>query len=100
MITFGLNYQVKPAHIDEFLKVSREVLGMMPSCEGHVKTHLYSDVDDSCAFMIYSEWETEDFFRTFIRSEAFKNVQNMTRDMLIDRPRHKVYETKNMMGRD
>ena len=31
-----------------------------------------------------------------MKSEAFKGVQNMTRDMLKGRPKHKIYETKNM----
>lgn len=96
MITFGLNYDVKEEHVDEFLKISRQVLGMMKEIEGHVQTVLYSDVDRPLSFLIYSEWENEDYFRGFIQSEAFKNVQNMTRDMLTDRPRHKIYETKKM----
>ncbi|MEZ0375274.1 MAG: antibiotic biosynthesis monooxygenase [Candidatus Sericytochromatia bacterium] len=96
MITFGLNYDVKPEFVSQFLDVSRKTLAMLKTLEGHVKTVLYSDVDQPDSFMIYSEWETDEHFKEFMKSEAFKGVQNMTRDMLVNRPRHKIYETKNM----
>lgn len=96
MITFGLNYDVKHEFVPQFLEVSRKALALMLTLEGHIKTSLYSDVDNPDSFLIYSEWENDDYFRGFMKSEAFKNVQNMTRDMLVNRPRHKIYETKNM----
>jgi heme-degrading monooxygenase HmoA len=96
MITFGLNYDVKDEFIPQFLSVANQVLEMMPSLEGHVKTALYSDVNSPNSFMIYSEWENDSAFRAFMKSDAFKGVQNMTRDMLLNRPKHKIYETKNM----
>lgn len=96
MITFGLNYDVKTEFIPQFLEVANKVLALMPELEGHVKTALYSDVNHPHSFLIYSEWENDDYFRGFMKSEAFKGVQNMTRDMLLDRPKHKIYETKNM----
>ena len=100
MITFGLNYDVKEAFIPEFVEISRKVVEMMGSLEGHVNTRLYRDEFKPNSFLIYSEWETDENFKNFIRSEEFKNVQNMSKDMLEDRPRHKVYETRNMMGRE
>ena len=35
-------------------------------------------------------------FKGFIGSKAFKDLQNMSSDMLENRPRHKVYEAKKM----
>lgn len=98
MITFGLNYTVKPEFVEQFVAISQEVLGLMDSLAGHVQTRLYMDYNQSNAFMIYSEWENEDFFRDFVRSDAFKNVQNMSRDMLETMPKHKIYETRAMGG--
>lgn len=98
MITFGLNYDVKDEFIPEFKRISLSAIELMQSMEGHVNTVLYNDVQKPHAFLIYSEWEKEEQFRDFIQSEPFKNVQNMTRDMLFNRPRHKVYETKKMGG--
>ena len=96
MITFGLNYDVKPDYVTQFLETSRKVLAAMDSFSGHIKTSLYADVDQPTSFLIYSEWETDQDFRDFIKSEAFKQVQAMTRDMLLRRPQHKIYETKLM----
>lgn len=96
MITFGLNYDVKEAHINEFLEITQKVLGLMGSLEGHVDTKLYKDVNKPNSYLIYSEWETQEHFKAFISSDTFKNVQNMSVDMLENRPKHKVYETKKM----
>lgn len=96
MITFGLNYDVKDAFVPQFLEVARNALALIRTLEGHVRTVLYADVEQPHSFLIYSEWETDEQFREFMKSEAFKNVQNMSRDMLLDRPKHKIYETKKM----
>lgn len=96
MITFGLNYDVKKEHIDEFLKITREVLKAMPAFKGHVNTVMYSNIDKPNSYLIYSEWESNEDFRAFVTSQAFKDVQNMSSDMLEERPKHKMYETKKM----
>lgn len=96
MITFGLNYTVKQDRINEFLEITQKVLGLMDSLEGHVTTKLYNDVNKPNSYLIYSEWETQENFKAFMASDAFKNVQTMSVDMLESRPNHKVYETKKM----
>jgi heme-degrading monooxygenase HmoA len=96
MITFGLNYDVKDEYIADFLKISREVLKAMPGMKGHVNTVLYSNVDDPNSFLIYSEWETNEDFKAFVTSPAFKDVQNMSSDMLKNRPKHQIYESRKM----
>lgn len=96
MITFGLNYTVKQDRINDFLEITQKVLGLMDSLEGHVTTKLYNDVNKPNSYLIYSEWETPENFKAFVSSETFKNVQNMSSDMLEERPSHKVYETKKM----
>lgn len=96
MITFGLNYDVKPEYMDKFKEVSYAAIDMMQDLEGHVKTVLYSDTKRPNSLMIYSEWVEDQNFRNFVRSEAFKNVQNMTSDMLEQRPKHSLYESRSM----
>jgi heme-degrading monooxygenase HmoA len=96
MITFGLNYDVKEEYKDQFLQVSRDVLKAMPGMKGHVNTVLYSNVDSPLSFLIYSEWETNEDFKAFVTSQAFKDVQNMSKDMLTDRPKHQIYESRKM----
>lgn len=96
MITFGLNYDVKDEYTEQFIKVSRDVLKAMPGMKGHVNTALYSNVDSPNSFLIYSEWETNEDFKAFVTSQAFKDVQNMSMEMLKNRPKHQIYETKKM----
>lgn len=96
MITFGLNYTVKKESIEPFLEIAQKVLGLMDSIEGHVATKLYNDVNKSSSYLIYSEWQTQENFTAFMRSQAFKDVQNMSVDMLEERPKHQIYETKKM----
>jgi heme-degrading monooxygenase HmoA len=96
VITFGLNYDVKEEFKEQFIKISRDVLKAMPGMKGHVKTVLYSNVDDPDSFLIYSEWETNEDFKDFVTSQAFKDVQNMSIDMLKNRPKHQIYETRKM----
>ncbi len=94
MITFGLNYDVKQEGIEEFEKIAQTVLGAMGSFQGHVNTVLYTNVNKTNSYLIYSEWETNEDFKAFMSSQAFKDVQNMSVDLLENRPRHKVYEAR------
>jgi heme-degrading monooxygenase HmoA len=42
--------------------------------------------------MIYSNWETAEQFKQFMKSDAFKGAIGATYDMLEGMPSHKVYE--------
>lgn len=97
MVTFGLNYDVKPEYVEEFMKISRAALEAMQGVEGHRETRLYQDVDRPNSYLIYSDWETKEAFAAFLRSDAFKQVQGAGREMLENPPRHNVY-TKGPMG--
>lgn len=99
MITFGLNYDVKPEFREEFERISRETVRAMEGVKGHKETRLYQDVDQPDSYMIYSDWETKADFTAFLRSDVFKQVQTMSRDMLQDRPRHNIY-TRGAMHDD
>jgi len=96
MITFGLNYDVKQEFIEKFIQLSKDTIKAMQEMKGHVKTHIYSDVEKPNSFLIYSEWETQEDFTAFMRSAEFKSVQTMGIEMLEGRPRHKIYQTLNM----
>ena len=96
MITYGFQYDVKNDKREDFLKVANAALNAMLTMDGHIETKLFEDVNKPNSFMIYSEWATNNDFKTFMNSEAFKAVQNAARDMLKARPKHKMYETKDM----
>ena len=96
MITYGFHYDVKSEHREEFLKISNAALTLMKTLPGHVQTKLMEDVNEANSFMIYSEWETNDAFKTFMNSQEFKDVQTASANMLRGRPKHQIYETKSM----
>ena len=96
MLTYGFHYDVKPEHRQEFLKISNAALTLMKTLPGHIETKLLEDVNVPHSFMIYSEWESNEHFKAFMNSQEFKDVQTATVDMLTSRPKHHIYETKNM----
>ena len=53
MVTFGLNYDVKEGHVEEFESFSLKVIGNMDGFKGHVDTRLYKDVAKPNSFMIF-----------------------------------------------
>ena len=92
MITVGMNYEVREGKMkifeDGFRKV-REVMALMP---GHVRSHLFKDVDAPGFYLIHSEWETKDDFTRFIKSDKFAEVTRWgSREILAGRPSHTVY---------
>lgn len=91
MVTFGLNYDVKPERVKEFESITNEALKLMKTLPGHTETRLYRDVHQPNSYLIYSAWETREQFAAFMRSDAFKQVQTAGRDMLTNPPRHNVY---------
>lgn len=69
----------------------------MEGVKGHRETRLYRDVARPDSYLIYSDWETKEDFSAFMRSEAFKKVQTLGREILANPPRHNIY-SKGPMG--
>jgi len=92
MKTLGLNYDVKPEYVKEFQEYSLRVLDAMQGFKGHVETRLYADVARPNSMMIYSNWETIEQFRAFMKSDAFSQAIGDTKDMLEGMPTHRVYQ--------
>lgn len=91
MVTFGLNYDVKPGFNEEFERITMETLEAMKNVEGHRETRLYRDVANPNSYLIYSDWDSREAFSAFIRSDAFQRVQSLGREILAKPPRHHVY---------
>lgn len=96
MVTFGLNYDVKTAHVGEFETYALKVIASMQGMPGHTETRLYKDVAKPNSLMIYSAWETPEAFRAFMQSDAFKSAQLATRDILEGPPKHSMYQPASM----
>jgi len=92
MITVGMNYRVIDGKQEVFANAFRGVLKVMKDMEGHSSSHLYQDVDDRTSYVILSEWNDEDAFTAFIRSEKFAQVTNWGKEQILaGRPQHQVY---------
>lgn len=93
MITVGMNYQVIPGKEQDFVDKFNAVIAALNQAEGHQHSVLWKDVNDGSSFLITSEWNDEQAFQDFIRSEAFRNVTNWGKEsILAGRPIHKVYK--------
>ena len=93
MITVGMNYHVIEGKQTEFEEKFAAVLGALRSAEGHTTSTLWKDVSDQASYLITSEWSDEQAFRTFIQSQAFRDVTNWGKEQILSgRPQHKVYK--------
>ena len=92
MTTIGMHYDVIPGKEEEFERGFIGVLELLKTLPGHVESHMYEDVQSVGSYVILSQWQTQDAFTAFLRSDAFKQVTAWGRaEILRSRPRHKVY---------
>ena len=92
MITVGMNYEVLPGKEKVFEDAFAAVLEVMKEDPGHASSALYRNVHDSGAFVILSEWNSDEAFQSFIRSEKFAKVTNWGKENILrGRPSHTVY---------
>lgn len=93
MVTIGMNYKVLPGKGEAFEKMFNKVLEVMKEMEGHTKTFLYKDVNDSNSYMIASDWNSEEAFNAFMQSDKFRQVADWGKEsILAGRPEHNIYK--------
>ncbi|MFQ5672177.1 MAG: antibiotic biosynthesis monooxygenase family protein [Nitrospinales bacterium] len=94
MVTIGMNYKMIPGKEKIFEDAFKNVLEVMKEMQGHCKSFLYRDVNDPQSYLIVSEWDSEEAFNAFIRSDKFRGVANWGKEnILAGRPVHTVYKT-------
>jgi heme-degrading monooxygenase HmoA len=92
MVTVGMNYEVLEGKQKIFEDAFANVLEVMRADEGHKASQLYKDVFKPNSYLIVSEWNSEDAFNAFVKSDAFARVTNWGKEnILAGRPSHKVY---------
>ena len=93
MITVGMNYHTLPGKQRDFEEKFAAVIGALNAAPGHTSSTLWKDVADDASYLITSEWSDEDAFKSFITSEAFRNVTTWGKEQILSgRPQHKVYK--------
>ena len=92
MVTIGMNYDVLEGKSEVFERAFASVLAAMSEIEGHHESRLYGDVNKRHSYLIVSEWNDQEAFTAFIRSEAFAKVTNWGQEQVLSGPpRHQVY---------
>jgi heme-degrading monooxygenase HmoA len=93
VVTIGMNYSVIEGKEQVFEDACARVIGAMQGIDGHGESRLFKEVGaGKCHYLIVSSWSSEDAFRAFIASDAFKKVTNWgAQNILAGRPSHTVY---------
>lgn len=92
MITIGMNYLVRQGKEEVFERAFYEVIAAMKSESGHKKSKLYRDCAEENNYLILSEWNSQQDFNNFIRSDKFAKVTNWGKEeILLKRPEHVTY---------
>lgn len=93
MVTIGMNYRVRAGKEQVFEDACARVMQTMRGIEGHSDSKLFREVGpDARQYLIVSVWQSEDAFRAFVASDAFKKVTNWGAENILEgRPSHTVY---------
>lgn len=93
MVTIGMNYSVRAGKEGVFEAACRRVVETMAREEGHAESKIYRLVEKSSReYLIVSRWTSEEAFRSFIGSEAFRKVTDWgAANILEGRPSHTTY---------
>jgi heme-degrading monooxygenase HmoA len=93
-------YDVFPEKASEFTSKYQDVIAVLGKIPGHKATYLYQRVDDPNSFAILSEWDDQQAFLEFVRSDTFRQVTAWGRaGILRNPPQHKIYPRAEDIGR-
>lgn len=93
MVTIGMNYTVRAGKEKVFEDACTRVVEVMEATSGHARSELYRRLGaGSATYLIVSRWSSEEAFRDFIASEAFRKVTSWgALNILEGPPRHTTY---------
>jgi heme-degrading monooxygenase HmoA len=93
VVTIGMNYTVLEGKEKIFEDACARVIETMKGIDGHSDSKLFKEVGESKrGYLIVSVWSSEEAFRAFVASDAFKKVTNWgAQNILAGRPSHTVY---------
>jgi len=98
VVTIGMNYFVRENKEEIFEAACAKVIDLMGEVGGHDESHIYRRVDDrrvekgSPVYLVVSRWESEEAFRGFVSSDAFKKVTDWGKlNILNGPPKHTTY---------
>jgi len=93
MINIGLYYRVKPGHEKEFEDTFVNVVSLLKtSYFGFIGGNLYREIGDPSEYMLYTEWNDLDAFRSFIASNDYAKTVEWGKTVMVGQPRHKIFQ--------
>jgi len=99
VVTVGMYYDVIPEKAPLFTAKFQEVISHLANVPGHTQSFLYQRVDDPFSYAIISEWDDQQAFMDFIRSDTFRQVTAWGREQVLrNPPRHKIYPRADDIG--
>jgi heme-degrading monooxygenase HmoA len=88
-----MNYHVIEGKQADFEGKFAAVLDALRAAAGHTDSTLWKDVADNASYLITSEWSDEEAFKSFIQSQAFRDVTTWGKEQILSgRPQHKIYK--------
>jgi heme-degrading monooxygenase HmoA len=89
-----MNYYVIEGKEKIFEDACANVIRTMEGNDGHADSQLFKQVgSEEPAYLIVSNWNSEDAFREFVASDAFKKVTNWGKENILrGRPQHTTYQ--------
>jgi len=93
VVTIGMNYFVRAGKEQVFEDACARVVEVMQGTSGHDRSEIYRKIGEGPAiYLIVSRWSSEDAFRAFVASDAFKKVTSWgALNILEGPPRHTTY---------
>ncbi len=99
LVTYGLNYEVRPGREAEFESKFGAGLDLLATVPGHHESRLYRDVRAPQSYLVYSEWDSREAFSAFLQSDAFNATKAWGREeILAARPQHTVFAGREKLG--
>ncbi|WP_075059942.1 antibiotic biosynthesis monooxygenase [Thermocladium modestius] len=93
MINVGFYYRVKKGHEREFEEVAGKIFNQLRMTHpGFRDAKLYRNVNDPQDYLLFSEWDDLDSFKSFISSDAYRDAVSYGRTIIEGRPLHRIMQ--------
>ncbi len=90
MINIGFYYRVKRGHEKDFEEKFWDIVSS--NVDGMRSAKLYRNVMDPQEYMIYTEWDSLEAFKEFMKSQEHSETINYGKTILEDIPTHVILQ--------
>ncbi len=92
MINIGLYYKVRAGYEEEFERSFANALSALRNGHfGFVDGKLYRETGGSREYLLYTEWEGLDSFRSFMESNEYAQTVELGKAIVEGQSRHRIF---------